>query len=301
MIKKNYQSVLLFTVAFFVTVSAQNFKKYSKKSGHVEYKLSGDASGTTVTYWDDWGRKEVQIEDSKTTIFGMTNEQNKTTLMLGSELYTWKKGDNQIQKSVNPIAKTWEENNYTEKDIDKISKEMLEKGGFKKTGEETVDGKNCEIYEGVAGKLWIWKDNQVAIKTNMKLLGININSEATKIDLDASVPASVFELPKGMEIVEVQNANEQQTEKPQDVQSAIKNLLKGNSGNDNQNKNVTETTKKVSKDSSGSFTDEVVKETKDAAVEGAKEGVKETAKETAKEEAKKATKKTIKKLFKSIF
>jgi len=296
--KFNYFFLLLFTLQFTLTMYAQDFRKYAKKSGHVEYKLSGDATGTNIVYWDDWGRKEIQIQDSKTTVWGMTNEENKTTLMLGTVIYTWKKGDNEIQKSENPMAKIWKDKNYTEKDIDKFSKQTLETGGFKKTGEEIVDGKICEVYEGLGGKLWIWKNNQVAIKTNIKLLGINIISEATKIDLNANVPASVFELPKDMEIVEVKN-NNQQANEPQDVQSALKNLLKGNS--ESSNKNVTATKNDSSKKSDENFTDEVVKETKDAAVEGAKEGVKETAKETAKEEAKKATKKTIKKLFKSIF
>ena len=297
--KFNYFFLILFTLQFAITITAQDFRKYSKKSGHVEYKLSGDATGTNSIYWDDWGRKEVQIQKSKTTVWGMTNEEDKTTLMLGSEVYSWKEGENRIRKSENPMAKLWEEKHYTEKDIEKFSKESLETLGFKKTGEENLDGKNCEVYEGVGGKLWIWKENQIAIKTNVKILGINIASEATKIELDKSIDASLFEIPKNMEIVTVETTNNDKTPDSQDVQKVIKNIFKGNSGNVENNS----TKEKVgdSTKSDENFTEEVINSTKEAAVEGAKEGVKETAKETAKDEAKKATKKTIKKLFKSIF
>ena len=302
--KLNYFVLILFVLQFIATTNAQDFRKYRTKSGHVEYKLSGNATGTNSIYWDDWGRKEVQIQKSKTTVFGMTNEEDKTTLMLGTDVYSWKKGDSRIQKTVNPMAKLWEEKHYTEKDIEKFSKESLESLGFKKTGEETIDGKDCEVYEGVGGKLWIWKGNQIAIKTNVKILGINIVSDATKIELNKSVDASLFEVPKDMEVVTVENMNNEDPTESKDVKSAFKNLFKGNSSaanNGNENSSSTTVSKSDSSKSDGNFTDELINETKEAAVEGAKEGVKETTKETAKDEAKKATKKSVKKLFKSIF
>ena len=292
--KLNYFFPVLFVLLFTITANAQEFKKYRAKSGHVEYKLSGDATGTSSVYWDDWGRKEVQIQKSKTTVWGMTNEENKTTLMIGENIYTWKEGDNQIQKSVNPVVEMWKEKNYTEKDIEKFGKESLESLGFKKTGEENLDGKDCEIYEGVGGKLWIWKNNQIAIKTIVKILGIDIVFDATKIELNKSVDASLFEIPENMEVVTVENnTNENSTES---VKNAFKNIMGGKSSNTNEN-NVS---KNDSSKSDGNFKDELIKDTKDAAKEGVKEGVKEVAKEETKKATKKATKKTVKKLLKKI-
>jgi len=295
----NYQILLLFTLLFITTISAQEFRKYGNKSGMVEYKLSGDASGSSQTYWDDWGRKEVQIQNTKTTVWGMTTVEDKTTLMLGSDIYTWKKGETQIQKSVNPVARVWEEKNYDEKDIDSFSKKSLESLGYKKTGEETFDGKDCDVYDGLGGKLWIWKKNKIAVKFNVNILGINIVSEASKIKLDESIDASLFEIPKEMEIVSVKSTNDQDSAEYENVQNKIKNIFKNNSS---KGKDVSATDKdSVSAKSDENFTEELIETGKDAAVEGAKEGAKETVKETAKEEAKKATKKTVKGLLKSLW
>ena len=296
--KTNYHLLLLFTLLLVTTITAQKFRKYGIKSGTIEYKLSGDAVGSSITKWDDWGRKEIQIQDTKTTVWGMTNEEHKTTLMLGTDMYIWKKGENQIQKTKSPIAKILGKENYDENDIESFSKKSLESLGYKKTGEESFDGKECEVYDGIGGKLWIWKKNKIAIKVDVNILGIKMISEATKIDLNANVSSSLFEIPNGMEIVEIESMNyNSPNSKAQDesVQKAVKDLLGGLSqkGND-ASKDRKDTVKNASDDN---FTDELLEETKDAAVEGAKEG----AKETAKEEAKKEVKKKVKSLLKSLF
>ncbi len=296
--KLNYQYTLLFTLLFIATISAQEFRKYGIKSGFIEYKLSGDASGTTTATWDDWGRKELQTSNSKTSIMGITNEENKTTLMLGTDMYSWVKGKNTIQKSKNPIADILGKEDYDENDLESFSKKSLKSLGYKKTGEETIDGKNCDVYEGMAGKMWLWKDNQIALKVDISLLGMSMISEVINMDLNKSVDASLFEIPKGMEIVEGENVNYNHADSDAElkvINSMVKDLLKGGSSG---KKDSSKTNKNESDEN---FTEELLEETKDAAVEGVKEGAKETAKDVAKEEAKKATKKTVKSILNSIF
>ncbi len=297
--KKFLKFLILSFLLFTIVTEAQNYKKYAPKSGYMEYTLSGNATGTSKIYWDDWGRKELHVDDTKTTVFGMTNEEHKRTLMLGTDVYTWKENSKQIQKSENPVARVWKDNNYDENDIDTFSKKTLESSGFKKNGEETINGRACDVYEGVAGKVWISQKEKIGVKSNIKILGIDVISEATKIELNKSISSSLFEIPKGMEIVTVEQANSGQANNQEDIKNQIKNIFKSNSSNKGT---VSKTeTKDTTKKSDKSFTDELIDSGKEAAVEGAKEGAKETVKETAKDEAKKATKKTIKKLFKSIF
>jgi len=293
--KLNYQFILLFTLLIAITITAQDFRRYGVKSGIIEYKLSGDASGTTTTTWDDWGRKEIQLQDTKTTILGMTTEESKTTLMLGTDVYTWKKDENQIHKTKNPIADILGKEDYNEKDLEGFSEKSLKSLGYKKTGEESIDGKQCDVYEGIAGKLWIWKKNKLALKVDVSLLGMSIITEATKINLDVSVDASLFELPKGMEIVKGQDITKQQVEQSKAVQNVLKDFIKNSSTA--KNESLSNDSNKTVKESDDNFTEELVEEAKDAAVEGAKEGTKEVVKEEAKKEVKKKVKSLLKSLF----
>jgi hypothetical protein len=231
--------VLLTLCLMVTTIFAEKFKKYKNKSGMIEYKMSGNSEGKSVTYWDDYGYKEVMISQTKTKVWGMTNEENKTVLTIGAEVYEWKADDDKIFKSENPIAEIWEEKNYDEKDVEEFGKESMESLGFQKTGEENINGKNCEVWEGM-GKIWIWKKNGIAIKNDVKIMGINVISEATDIQLDIKVKDELFELPEGRTIVTEENAREVMGEDEdeemspaeiEEAKKATKEMLKGLFGN----------------------------------------------------------------------
>ena len=214
---------------------AEEFKKYKNKSGKIEYKLSGNAEGKTVTYWDDYGYKEVQITKTKTKIWGMTTEENKTVLALGAEVYEWKEDDDKVFKSESPLLEMWEDENYNQKDVENQSLEIMESMGFEKTGEEKIIGKLCDVYEGI-GKTWVWKKVGVALKTDVNVLGIKIVSEATEIKLNFKVDKNLFKYPKDRTLVTVDNAQEVMgdeddeevnPEEIKEAQEAAKKMLKG--------------------------------------------------------------------------
>lgn len=216
---------------------AGEYKKYQVKSGKVVYKMSGNAEGETITYWDDYGYKEVQFSKTKTKIWGMTNEENKTVLTLGSEVYTWKEGDDKVYKAANPAAEIWEEENYDEKDVEEFSFKAMESLGFKKTGEEKLDGKLCDVYEGM-GKIWIWKKNGIGIKTDLTVMGIHIISDLVDMELDIKVDKKLFKYPENLTIVDETNMQEMMEEQdssdeemsPEEIEEAkeaAKQMLKG--------------------------------------------------------------------------
>ncbi len=73
-------------------------------------------------------------------------------------------------------------------------------------GEETIDGKDCLVIEYVAEEqevtAWIWKEYGLPIKTESVVGNDLIVSEVTNIEFD-EIDDSVFELPEGVEIMEV--------------------------------------------------------------------------------------------------
>jgi len=214
---------------------AEKFKKYKAKSGKIEYKLSGNAEGKSVTYWDEYGYKEVQISKTTTKVWGMTTEENKTVLTIGTDVWEWKEDDDKVSHITSPMAEIWEEENYDDKDMEELGKEMMDAMGFEKTGEEKFDGKLCDVYEGM-GKIWIWKKHGIALKNDVKILGIQIISEATDININAKIDKKLFKYPKDRTIVTIENAHETMgddedeeidPEEIKEAQEAAKKMLKG--------------------------------------------------------------------------
>lgn len=288
--------LMLVLLSLISNIYAEKFKRYKLKSGKIEYKLSGNSKGRTITSWDDYGYKEVQITETITKVWGMTTEEMKTILIIGSDVFEWKADDDKIYKTENPVSEIWEENEYDEKDIEEFSKETMNALGYEKVEDEKFDGKECEVWKGLGGKVWIWKKYQLPLKTDVKILGIQIISEAVDIKLDKKVEKSLFKYPKDRTVVIVENDEEDGEIDPNAIKNAF-NLSK--ESNDNKKSKKSKKLKEVeeSEQSDGDFKKEIT----EIAKESAEEGVKEGAKEVTKEEAKKASKKATKKLLKSLF
>ncbi len=227
--------IAMFAFAFLITpANAQKYKKYPDKSGKITYELSGDTKGKRTIYWDDYGMKELTEEHSVTKTWGMKNENNTYVLMLGKNVYSWNddKDKETVYLGTNPVAEAWMEDSKTNKEIEKSAKEIMEGLGFKKVGNEVFKGKNCEIWEGLGGaKTWTWKT--YGLKAEVDILGIEIISTASDLDIGASVPSSKFEYPKDRKLVdsdkEMQKAYEESGEdavNPAEMKKMIKGLFK---------------------------------------------------------------------------
>ena len=85
--------------------------------------------------------------------------------------------------------------------MEKFGEKTLEALNFRKTGTETVQGKVCDVWKSSFGSTsWVWND--IAVKTEVKLLGTKQVMTATKIEIDASVPGSEFEIPSDIKFTE---------------------------------------------------------------------------------------------------
>lgn len=199
LILKRFLLVLTVISLTIVATNAQKYKKYYQKSGKLEQKLSGNSKGTSVTYWDDYGYKEVKIEKTITKMFGIKSETNKTSLMIGSTMYEWEENGESMTKVTIDMVKTWEEGNYTADQVAQSSIATMKSLGYEKKGTETILGKTCDVWEGI-GKSWAWKN--LSLKAVVKVMGMEIAYEPVSIELDCDVPANLFEIPTGKKIVE---------------------------------------------------------------------------------------------------
>ncbi|MFP4547228.1 MAG: hypothetical protein ACLFQM_03795 [Fidelibacterota bacterium] len=287
--------ILSVAVIIMITIScifAQNYTRFKSKSGIIEYTMTGTIEGKTTLYWDDYGYKSLNIHDTKTTIMGMSSKSNYKELTLGREIYSWEEENDYISKSENPFAEKWENENYNKKDFDEFNQKSLESLGYKKIGEEKIQGKNCEVWEGI-GKIWVWKDQGVSMKTELNALGTSTLIEVADMKLNKKVNKDLFKYPGDKKIVEEDSGElDDEDIDPQTMQDLLKGFNMQKSQRTSRG-NSPDTVQKADED----FEKEVADGVKEAAKEGAKEGVKEAAKEEAKDASKNAVKSLIKGLF----
>lgn len=206
----------------------QKYRRYPFKCGKVEYVLSGNTIGKQIIQWEDYGYKEVTVEESESNLFGQKTVTNKTTLLLGAIAYEWSNSDNKVYQTTNPIALSWENGNFSNKSQEEFNDEIVTALGFEKIGTEVLLGKKCDIYKGL-GKIWVW--NGLNLKTEVNVLGTKSSIAATSIKTNLKLNSSIFELPPNK--VLVKNADEQLNDtendeaelKAEDVKKALKSLF----------------------------------------------------------------------------
>ena len=162
---------------------------YPVKSATVEYVHSGQTTGTETLYMDQNGKVSARYSELTTKSFGSTTKSNQVMIQKDSVFWTIdmdKKTGIKQTIHIDP------------KDVDKWTKTAEQAWtdmGFKKTGEEEILGKKCDIWEGMSSKIWVWQN--FSLKTEMNLFGKSV-VEAKKIDIGGPVDKSKFELPEGI-------------------------------------------------------------------------------------------------------
>ncbi len=220
--------------SLFQTSSKQGemLKRYEVESGIVNYKttISGKVlsstikgSGTEVLYFKDWGA--IELKETKST-------KNTQTVIMGKETieatatHQMTKLDNGDSFIVDFKNKTISQQKYmamktvknihTNNDAGEIGKSMLEKMGGKNMGTEVIIGYQCEIWETLGVKQWIYKG--VTLKSEANLMGVTTITEAIKVAFNTSIPASNFELPN-FKIIKQENFVDNDDEYPDSFDS----------------------------------------------------------------------------------
>ena len=194
----------LFSLAAFSQSEKSNFKKYPFKSVIIEYKIEGKTNGTKTVYIEDYGYKEATYSKTATKMLGMKTEENTVDIIIGEKFYNIDLKTGQAHAAVSPIADylatqgdDWEE----------VGRNILEQLGYEKIGNESVNGKNCEVWEGM-NKVWIWKG--LLLKSETKMMGMRFTEISTDIKVNASIPADKFEIPDDIEVEENEMGGEMQ-------------------------------------------------------------------------------------------
>jgi hypothetical protein len=184
-------------------------KRYEVKSGIIHYKssVSGKVMGSVITgsgtedvYFKDWGAIELietkATQTTNTNIFGQKSTETTNTHTIAKlnngESYHVDFDKKQIflrRDMAMDMTKVFQPN----ADAGKVGKDMLEGMGGKKIGNEKFLGYDCEVWDIMGGKQWMYKG--VVLKLEMTVMGIKTVKEATSAKFGVTVADKYFKLP----------------------------------------------------------------------------------------------------------
>lgn len=194
-------SLLLCLVAYSFAGAAET-RRYAIKSGHITYELTGNVTGEKEVWFDDYGMKYYEEENSTTTIkmLGITNteKEHTITIMDGENFYdidmltkTGSKGTLPSMEQLQSMAE-----NMTKAEQKQLADDVMNSFGGKRLVTEKFLGKTCEVMEIMGMKSWIY--NGLTLKSEVEVMGIITNETATSFKENIKVPASKFDPPKGI-------------------------------------------------------------------------------------------------------
>lgn len=190
---KNVIPIIIGMFCLSVLANGQNQAKgpFKFKSGIIEYRYSGDKTGTAVHYIDDYGLKTAAY-----TEITSDGELTKSWVVSSGEYqYMWDPAKpTQGMKMKNPLMNQIKQSSSGE--IDALTLETYEKMGMKKTGTENFLGRECDLLQGSMGKVLIW--NGVMMLMDLSMGDYVSRQEATSVKPNVPVDAKYFILPKNI-------------------------------------------------------------------------------------------------------
>ena len=171
-------------------------KPLGVKSGIIEYSYSGDKTGKSTQYFDDYGMKNaVYVE-----IVSRGEESKGWTVTIGEDQYMWDlSNSSQGMKAKNPMIKMLMDSSG--QDILSYMTGMYEQMGLIKSGTETFQGKECTVFMGDLGKALIWKG--IMMKMEMNIGTMVSRQEVTSIKTNVHVDGKYFRIPDNITFSEI--------------------------------------------------------------------------------------------------
>jgi hypothetical protein len=235
-LSKPILKALIFAAALVTATSASAadnpFKpKAPFKSAIVQYQYQGSEKGHSTVYYQ--GQTMAEHKETKTTLWGMDQgQQNTIAITKPREIIrvdlrkrTASASGNQMAYMAQEYEKlSAEEKARVRKNAEKMGRSMLTlfQGGQAQIQEGSLMGKPVNIVSVLGLTSYVWKDKGVLLKQEGSLMGMKLDTVATKIEEAAPVPDGKMRVPDGIKVVFDQQADQKQRQMAKQMMDLLK-------------------------------------------------------------------------------
>jgi len=164
-----------------------DYRKYPFETAIIEYKLEGKIEGNKSYYVYGAGYKMAEYIVEKK---GNKIKENTGTITIGPFTTTIDFIDKQAVEIENPFLLFSAD---SDRDWQKTGENILIKTGYEKTSNETIIGKECNLWVNGKSKLWIWKGLVLKLEDRSNI------ETAISVKIDVPVPEEKFQVPENIE------------------------------------------------------------------------------------------------------
>jgi hypothetical protein len=191
---------LLFVILSMTAMAQQQGKYFFVKSGHIEYTLGGNTTGTKSVWFDNYGMLMYTLTESTTTvkILGIKSTTSTKELEIRKGSTIWKA--DLLQKtgskmSIETQTEVGEKltKGKTDAQLHEMERKVITDMGAEIEGYETFLGKNCLKFKWGTTKFLQYKG--IPLKSQVSTLGVNYTETGTSFETNVIVPATKFEIP----------------------------------------------------------------------------------------------------------
>jgi len=214
---KNYVKTWLLIGITVLSGSSQVFAKDNPwelnlpfEKAVIYYDISGSQKGTETLYMRDFGNERVKITKSKGKILFVSTTTDTIEITTRESVINIDIDKNTGTRMTNPQKFMQEEmeklsakeRNIVSKNFETIGMSMnVQLGGEVKPKAGEHIGYTCDLVTVMGSTSCQMSGTPIMLKMESNILGIKLKTVAKKIDRDASVPADIFRIPDGVDVV----------------------------------------------------------------------------------------------------
>lgn len=205
---KTFFILIALTIFSISAQSQQQGKYFFVKSGHIEYKLGGNTSGTKSVWFDNYGMLMYTITESTTTVrlmgFKNTTSKKEVEIRKGNRIWTadlLTKTGRKMSIEAQTEAGEKMTKAKTDAQLDAMERKTITEMGGKPEGYEIFLGRKCLKFTWGTTKFLQYKG--IPLTSDVSEMGITYTETATSFETNIAIPATKFDVPKNIKFEEV--------------------------------------------------------------------------------------------------
>ena len=193
--------VAVFAVAACSQDASADDKLHPVQAICVDYVQTGSMEGTVTECHRDWGHERYTIEDLSLNMMGMTNPNNRHTIIADDQITSWDRDTNAGTITTNPMYDDIVQ--AADGDMESFARDMIVAMGFTQTGTiRTIAGESCEDWTSASMGQMCFTEDAIVLDQTMSMGPTSISRVAVDVRYGDGGDEANYQVPSNVTITQ---------------------------------------------------------------------------------------------------